>query len=202
MFHVCKRVLALGLIGIFLVACGDEDNCDAVVDFIDQVDGTDKIEFNLTKLNQKVAQKFKSEADTRIKMVSVSMRKVGDPSGDVRITIREKDGTYPDKDFVSRGGPQSFSASKISSDFFTQVSVEFPIEVELGSNRDHFIVLDFSDGSNGSDYFEVAASSGAGAYSEGEAWVFDGDEEDEDLAWNQQSNKDLMFTIDQCVAVN
>ena len=201
MFQVCKRVLVLGLIGVFLVACGDEGTCDAVVDFIDQLDGTNTVRFHDIPANDKIAQKFESGGSTIIRKVSFSIKKVGDPQGEIRISIHEMDNGHPDKDHISGGSPQNFGASSISSNSFTQVKVVFLSEPELSSNRDHFLVIDFTDDVNDVDYFELAASSGPDAYSQGEAWLFNKDEDDEDKAWIILPNSDLAFTIDECKAV-
>lgn len=201
MFQVCKRILLLGLIGVFLVACGDEGDCDVLVDFIDQLDGTNIVLFHDTSANEKIAQKFMSEGSTIVGEVSFSIRKVGDPQGEIRISIHEVDGSRPDQDFIPGGGPQGFDASNISSDSFTQVKVEYQSEPDLDSNRDHFLVIDFTGDLNGLDYFELAASSGPDAYPQGEAWLFNSDEDDEDDAWIIRPNTDLVFTIDRCESV-
>jgi hypothetical protein len=196
--RIRKKVWVFMSVAIFLAGCADKEKCDFLTDLIIQADGSNAIDFHDNTNNAKIAQRFKPSGSFIMGAVSFTIKKLGSPVGTVRVSIHEDDGGRPDDDAIDDGGPENISVSDIDDGFLSEVTVDFPDEPDLKSDKDYYMVIDFTGEVNSTDYFELGSASSGNAYPDGELWRFDSDEEDEDEAWDSLVNEDLQFTILKC----
>jgi hypothetical protein len=193
-----KKGMILVLLGVVLAGCGDEEECDAVVDStIVQVDGSDSVDIHTGTANSKMAQSFLPESAITLNSIEFSVKKVGDP-GDLMFSLHRADGARPDEDEIDGGSPKTIVASDVESGFFGSVVVTFTSEPELDSNRTYYVVIDVTGNPDPDNYYVFAASSIGGAYGNGIVLVYNSTFDDEDDAWSVGPSKDLQFRIRRC----
>lgn len=199
--HHLFHWIAFALAATLLSACGEKKTCDKTVDTIVQVDGSGNAAFHDDHRRASIAQSFRPDTGITLHSVVFAIKKIGEPQGELKFSIHRQDGSRPNEDDIDGGSPQSVDASSIESDFFSNVTVEFPAEPELDANRIYYIVIEFTDEVSPDNYFQFAASNVGSAYANGELSEYDEDIDDLDDAWSSTS-RDLQFTVKRCESVN
>ena len=204
--HFRKVAWLFGLAVLVTVGCAKKNECDFTSDFIIQADGSSPILFHNTTARAKIAQKFVPSGSFDLGDVAITIRKTeasdGALVGVLSMAVHKEDAGRPDNDPISGGGPKDIDISNISKDSLTEVTVSFSDEPGLNAGVTYYLVIDFTGEVDGTNYFQLGATSVGTAYPDGEVWLFDSLEDDEDLAWTISETEDLEFTIGKCEASN
>ena len=186
--------------GLILAGCSDDVECDFTSDIISQVDGSNPIAISDIENREKLAQRFTVPKGVNLAAVRLSVRKVGEPAGTLRVSIHDEDNDRPDNDSINDGGPRDMDVSSVGTSFFDEVRVDFPGEPEINGGTDYYIVIESTEAIDPVNFFELGAVSDGSAYGGGELYAFDGDDsiDDEDDAWSPSPNQDLEFTVEKC----
>jgi hypothetical protein len=197
--NLSKVGWVLSLTAIFLAGCGTKDECDTteLVNDLNQVDGQNLINFHDMEANDKIAQKFQPSRFFTLANAAFTIMKVGDPQGDLRISIRDADGNEPDDSAITDGGPVVISTDTIGDDgFLTEVKVEFEDHPDLNSGATYFLVIDSTGVLDSENYYQLGSASDGNAYPNGEVWRYNSDPDIEE--WSS-SSEDLQFHIRECI---
>ncbi|HLB94671.1 MAG TPA: hypothetical protein VJK28_00685 [Nitrospiria bacterium] len=191
----------LGLAAILLSGCGPKDECDDPTRVISQLTGAAGINFYDASSNFEIAQGFTPDKTFNLTSISVFIKKVGDPQGSLRFSIRRDNGGEPEDSPISGGGPQSVGADSIS-DVSGELKIEFPNEPELNDGTVYHLVISSTEPVNSTNYFVLEGNSGSDVYANGKLSRFDDEDgdgnKDEDEEWTAFTNEDLKFIIEGC----
>ena len=190
-----KTAWGLGLIAVFLSGCSGDDECDFISILVQQAEATNTIPFKDQSSNARMAQRFRSSTSFDLGAISITIKKVGDPQGTLRLTIHEDNVNKPDDDNISDGSSENKPSSDIEANF-KRIEFNFPNEPGLISNKDYYFVIEFTGTPDSGNFFEL--QSAGDVYPDGELWRFDSSEPDEDIAWTSFAAEDLEFIIWKC----
>ena len=185
---------------VFLVSCGDDEDCDFGDPVITQADGTAEVKLGDQESNARLAQRFRLTESITLAWIDLTIRKEGEPAGDLRVFIHDDEGGRPSDNPISDGKSEVLLNSEIS-DVLTLFQMVFPNgdEPDLSADRDYYFVIeDLSGVIDSANYFVFTASS-SDVYADGELWAFDRDEPDNDAAWMDDTGVDMEFEILKCV---
>jgi len=188
-----KMGWTLGLAAILLSGCGPKDECDDPTRIISQLSGDDEIIFHDADSNFEIAQGFTPDKTFNLTSISVFIKKVGDPQGSLRFSIRRDNGGEPEDSPISGGGPQSVDADSISN-VSGELKIEFPNEPELNDGTVYHLVISSTEPVNSANYFVLEGNPGSDVYANGKLSRFD----DADDEWTASTNEDLKFIIEGC----
>jgi hypothetical protein len=194
---VLKRLVPLGAVFFLLSGCADK-KCDYSSDYIVQADGSETVSLNDSPNDAMVAQRFVPDSAVTVASISFTIKKVGDPQGELRISIHTEDNDRPKDDPITDGGPVTANLSGVGSDVLVEVKVDITGHPDLSSGRNYYIVFDSSEDPDNENYFQLGSVSTPSAYAGGEVWRFDSEETDKDRAWTEASTEDLQFTVKKC----
>ena len=182
------------------MGCGERDDCFDPVGLVKQLDNSDEIQFPLDDKNTKIAQGFKHDDNFILHNISFFIKKVGNPQGNLQVSIHEDNAGEPDPSIIAGGVRQIKDAADIEGSLSEIIIIDFSDRPELNANRDYFIVVEFSpDADNLANHFVFSASTESDRYADGKFLRFDNEED----KWTATSiTEDLFFEVEGCEPTN
>jgi len=122
--------------------------------------------------NEKLAQSFEVTGSQTVGSVSLYLKKVGSPTGNLTVTIETDNSGEPSGTPVANGTSDTVAASTLATSY-DLIEFEFSTPPSLSGSTTYWIVLDTADSGSQTNYVVWGADTSSPTYADGEMLSYD-----------------------------
>jgi hypothetical protein len=136
-----------------------------------------------------ISQGFQVSPGDTADVVSLDLKRIGSPSGDVWVEIQGDSSGKPDNSTIANGTSDKITASSVGTSDFTLYNFTFPSAFTLSDSTQYHIVVKADYDVNGSDYIAMSNAGSGNPYANGQLCLYN------PTSWTGYADVDLLFKV-------